>query len=390
MAFHHQFSTIIRLESRHHRDLSEDIIGPARKRWVIRHLTEVAQAQGFTLQLSAQRSTLNVHAQEFITPSPAQTATSGRSGHVTPWYDDFYLADQGVFDSSGRQLPAASTIASHHLSRPPGPYHPFDPIELSAYRATVQAQLGHSSNQQAQSQRSASGSASGRHVDSHLDSLRCQSHSHPLSRPPTTPPNHFPRVRYPSTPPNRSVRRHHHHHRRQTSSLEDLSNLVANTTLRANTESIAQSKMGSLSAPDHYRPLEIYAVEIQIGDYIQSATNPGTQRRSIFFPVHSNSTLSTPTFVVSAMIFPTKNTTDSYFTSPLGEVMDHYPCSDLDHQPIGESEARPVSPNGGLCIQFKGADGTTSTKVFKGLDKVQVQREVLANDDEKVEVKKEV
>ena len=60
--------------------------------------------------------------------------------------------------------------------------------------------------------------------------------------------------------------------------------------------------------------------------------------------------------------------------------MDHYPCEDLDRQPIGEHEARPVSPNGGLRIHFKGADGTVRTKFFKGLDKVEVLREVAKKD----------
>lgn len=68
--------------------------------------------------------------------------------------------------------------------------------------------------------------------------------------------------------------------------------------------------------------------------------------------------------------------------------MDHYPCEVLDHQPISEHEARPVSPDGGLRIQFKGADGTIRTKVFKGLERVEVLREVVSKDEEK-EVKKE-
>lgn len=70
--------------------------------------------------------------------------------------------------------------------------------------------------------------------------------------------------------------------------------------------------------------------------------------------------------------------------------MDHYPCEESDHQPIEENEARPVNTNGRLRIQFKGADGTICTKVFKGLDKVQVLREVAKVDDGEVEAKKEV
>lgn len=73
--------------------------------------------------------------------------------------------------------------------------------------------------------------------------------------------------------------------------------------------------------------------------------------------------------------------------------MNHYPCAYLDHQPISEYEAGPVSPDGGIRIIFKGADGTIRTKVFKGLDKVQVLREVAKqnNDDgdKGKEVKKE-
>lgn len=71
--------------------------------------------------------------------------------------------------------------------------------------------------------------------------------------------------------------------------------------------------------------------------------------------------------------------------------MDHYPCEDLDHRPIRENEARHVNTNGSLRIQFKGADGTISTKIFNGFDKVQVLREVAKDDDEEEweEVKKE-
>ena len=75
--------------------------------------------------------------------------------------------------------------------------------------------------------------------------------------------------------------------------------------------------------------------------------------------------------------------------------MDHYPCEPLDYEPIGENEARPVNTNGGLRIQFKGADGTIRAKVFKGLDKVRILREVAKDDDddqeaaEEEEVKKE-
>ena len=70
--------------------------------------------------------------------------------------------------------------------------------------------------------------------------------------------------------------------------------------------------------------------------------------------------------------------------------MDHYPCEDSDHEPIEDNKARPVNINGRLRIQFKGAEGTICTKVFKGLDKVQVLREVVKAADGEVEVKKEI
>lgn len=340
-AFHDQFSTIIRLESRLRGDHSEDVTGPAHQRWVVKHLTEVAQAQGFPMQLPTQATAFNVHAGEFITPPPAQTTIFGHSGYTTPWHENFNLADQGVFDSSGPYYPAAQNIAFHRLSRPPSPYHPFDPAERAAYRAIVRAQLLQSCGQRAESQPHASSEC----FDHTSDAFIRSSDNLPRFEPPTTPPNNFSGVRSPFTPPNQSPRL-----RGQTAppeSPESLSDLVANTTIRASTEPIAESRMGSLTAPDCYKSIEVYAIDVQTGDYIQSVKNPG-------------------------------------------EVMDHYPCEDLDHEPIGENEARPVSPNGGLRIRFKGADGSTRTKVFKGLDKVRVLRQVAKDhDDGEKEVKKE-
>ena len=62
--------------------------------------------------------------------------------------------------------------------------------------------------------------------------------------------------------------------------------------------------------------------------------------------------------------------------------MAHHPCDIPDHQPTVQDEDddddnAPVSASGGLRIQFKGADGTIRTKVFRGLDKVEVLREVI-------------
>ena len=270
-AFHDQFSDIIRLESRLHCDHAEDIIGPARKHWVTRHLWDIARAQGFTLQPPSEPSTLNVHAQEFVASPTSQAATHSRSEHTTPWYDNFYLADQDGLGSSGYQLPATQTVASHN---PPSRYRPFDPLELSAYRAAVQAQLF---DQHTESQDSALGNAFSGPIEQVPDPYRHSRHSPPYSQLPTTPPTNVPRVQYPSTPPNRSTRQNHHHHRRQTSSLDDLSTLTPHTALCAITEPPVQSRMDSPSAaPDHYKRLTIYAIEIHIGDYIQSVDNPGT------------------------------------------------------------------------------------------------------------------
>ncbi len=61
--------------------------------------------------------------------------------------------------------------------------------------------------------------------------------------------------------------------------------------------------------------------------------------------------------------------------------MAHHPCDVPAHQTTVQDEDddddAPVSASGGLRIQFKGADGTIRTKVFRGLDKVQVLREVV-------------
>lgn len=77
-----------------------------------------------------------------------------------------------------------------------------------------------------------------------------------------------------------------------------------------------------------------------------------------------------------------------------GEVMALYPCDIPNYQPTVEDEdSIPVSPNSGLRIQFKGADGTIRTKVFRELDKVEVLRGVVAakedeDEDEVLVVKK--
>ena len=265
-AFYHQFSTIIRLESRLHGDRSEDMTGPARQSWAVRHLTEVAQAQGFTSQLPAQALTLNVHAREFMTPPPAQATTTNRSERITPWYENFNLADQGVSSDSFHFQPPH--VPSNNLSRPASPYNPFDPAELAAYRAVVRAQLLQSSNPRVAYQPS----VSSERFDRTSDSTRSTSYTLSRSRLPSTPPNKSPRVRYPSTPPNRAPR-----HPRHTSSTDSLPDLVTNATLRASTEPITQpASMGSLTAPAHYKALEIYALDVQIGDYIQSVKYPGT------------------------------------------------------------------------------------------------------------------
>lgn len=288
-AFHHQFSTIIRLESCLHGDHSEDITGPARQRWAVRHLTEVARAQGFTSQLPthAQGTTLNVHApdfitpppaystrlnvhaREFITPPPTQATTSNHSERIAPWYENFNLADQGV--SFGPYYPQPSTIPFNNLSRTPSPYNPLNPAELAGYRAAVRAQLFQSSDQRAESQHSLSND----HLDHKPDLFSHPSHNFLRgARLPSTPPNNFSRVRYPSTPHNRSARRPHQISPTDSDSLPDL---FTNNTQRSNTEPIAQSaSMGSLTAPDHYKHITVYAVDVQNGDYIQSVKNPGT------------------------------------------------------------------------------------------------------------------
>lgn len=326
-AFFHQFSTIIRHESRLHGDRSEDVAGPGRQRWVVRHLNEVARAQRFNSQRPAQTTTMNVHAPEFITPPPAQATTSRRSEHIIPppapattfsgpehlipWYNNFNLADQGVGYYSTYQAPTAlSSDFPHPLSQS----GPFNPHEVAEPRAVIREQLVHSSNQLAENQYSAPlGNFSQNSV-----SFRRPNHNPPYSQPPTTPPNNFPpqyqpptsspnnfppqyqppttppnnfpRARYPSTPPNRLPR-----YRSHISPPESL--FVVNTTPRASTEPIAQSaRMGTLIAPDHYKPVEIYALEVRIGDFIQSVKNPGTQA----FKEHP----PPPLFLFSSLFFP--------------------------------------------------------------------------------------
>ena len=66
-----------------------------------------------------------------------------------------------------------------------------------------------------------------------------------------------------------------------------------------------------------------------------------------------------------------------------GQVTDRYPCEDLDHHQTGETVGSGnVNLNGGFRINFKAADGTLRTKVFKGLDKVQVLRGAAKNEAE--------
>ena len=282
-AFHDQFSTVISLESRLQGDYSEDITGPARRRWVIKHLTEVAQAQGLSSQVlpqatalnvqtrefspppPAQGSTLSVHARDFLTPSPTQGRTFSRPRHIAPWYNNFNLADQGVYDSSGPYRPAPSIVSSRQPSRAPSPYNGFDPAELAAYREVVRAQL-QSSNQGAQSQHYEPSERLGFNSDPFLRTTN----SLPPSRLPSTPPNNLASALYPSTPPNQPTR-----HRRQTSPPFSVSDLAANSTLRANADLIGQFRMGSLTAPAHYRTHEVYALEVKIGDYVHSVKNAG-------------------------------------------------------------------------------------------------------------------
>ena len=270
-AFFHQFSTIICLESHLQGDHSEDVVGPARQHWATKHLAEVAQAQGFPSQLPTQETASNVHAPKPIKPSRARKATSNRSGYTTPWYDNFNLADQGIMNTSGPYRPPA---ANPHTSRLPNSYRPFDPAELASYRAAVEAQLFSRNTQRVVSAPNGPYYYHGYNNNNNAEPSTSPIHPHyPL---PSTP---SPRVRYPSTPPNRPAR-----HYRRTPSAESLPDLVGSTTLRANTEPIAESKnMSSLAAPDHYEPIEVYAVEVRNGDFIQSVKNPGNVKNSLAF-----------------------------------------------------------------------------------------------------------
>ena len=271
-AFYDQFSTIIRIESRLNGDHSEDVMGPARQRWVVRHAAEVAQAQAFTPHLPAQGTPVNVHAREFTTPPYAQTAKFSRPGHTTPWYENFNLADQGVQNSSGPYRPPASVTPAHSIPYPPNAYRPFDPAEQAAYRAAVQAQLFPSYTQQVGTYPGVSSehyyhyNAGPFHEPTYPNT-----HFHGRSTPPSF-------TRYPSTPPNQPTR-----HDGRTPSVDSIYDLISNSTLRANTEPIAQSaRMSSLAAPDHYELIEVSALEVRNGDFIQSVKNPGT--RSIYLP----------------------------------------------------------------------------------------------------------
>lgn len=235
--------------------------GPAHYHWVIKHLADVARAQGFTSSPPAQATALNVHAQDFVTPPPpAHTTTSRRPAHRTPWYENFNLADQGVYDPSDPYHPPSPTTEPHPLSRSQTPYTAFTPDELAHYRAVVREQLVQSSNQPTGPWPLAPRGRSDYIPNSPQD---------PGQIP--TPSNFHPRVRYPSTPPNRPHRRFN-----IASSTESLSDLVADTRLRASTEPLAEAKMPTpLAAPEHFVPTEIYALEVRVGDYIQSVKNPG-------------------------------------------------------------------------------------------------------------------
>lgn len=257
-AFYDQFSLIIRLESRLRRDNSEDITGPAHQRWAARHLAEVAQAQGYNSRLPAEET--NFNARHFVAPPPAQTATNNHLGHVTPWYDNFNLADQGVLDSSGPYRPPTSTSLTQYTSHPPNSCAPFTPAERAAFHATVQTPpLFRNSTQ-----RVPSVFAERDNYNYNSDPFVLPNHNHQPSQIPSTPPSHV-RHSFPSTPPNQIVISHP-----RASSVEFSPDLFGNRTLRTNTEPIAQSaRMSEFKAPDHYKEYEIYALEIQVGDYIQ-------------------------------------------------------------------------------------------------------------------------
>ena len=231
------------MEARLHGDHSEDVAGPAYRHWVVRHLNDVAQAQGFTSPPSAQATTLNVHAQEFVTPPPAQAKTYNRPPvHSTPWYENFNLADQGVYDPSGPYHPTEPIPESPPPFRSRTPYTAFDPDELAQYRAVIREQLVHSAEKQPSAFHGRLDYSSKSHQDSH-------NHIHTRSRLPTTPPNNYPRVRYPSTPPN-IPHRHLHLASSPTEPLSDFTNDTTLRSLRASTEPLAEARMGSLTAPD--------------------------------------------------------------------------------------------------------------------------------------------
>ena len=263
-AFFDQFSSIIRLEARLNGDNSEGVTGPAHQRWAVRHLAEVAEAQGFTVRPATQGTPFNVHAQEFITPPSAQTATFNHSGYTTPWYENFNLADQGIPDSSGHYRPPAE---NQRFARPPNAYRPFDLAEQAEYRAAVQTRLfPHGTHG---TQRVFSAPQRPYRAYNDMDQQIYITRAAPYFQLPSTRPA---ANRYSSTPLNQPAGYHG-----RTPSLESLPSIVTNTTLHANTEPIAQSaRMSALAAPDHYEPIEIHALEVRNGDFIQSVKNPGT------------------------------------------------------------------------------------------------------------------
>ncbi len=338
-AFHDQFSEIIRHEARLRGDNSEDAMGPGRKHWVEKHLKEVAQAQAQRRpsQLPSQASTLNEHAQVFVSPLSAQKTTpvhSGQkttpvhSGQITPWYESFNLADQGVLYGSGLyQSPGSNTKSlnpalaqspnrpynsfgsnaeSHNLAfaqspnrsyNSPGPntafqnrangqspYRPFDPAEVAAYRAAVQAQLSQSSTQRAEQQPIA---PSEHHYPYNSDLIYQTIQDDPRSQFPSAHLNANAYTRYPSTPPNLPATYPY-----QTPSVDSLSDITTNLSLHASTEPITRSAgMSSLIAPDNYISFELLAFEVTVGDYIQSVQYPGTYFHKTFITNSSVFTL---------------------------------------------------------------------------------------------------
>lgn len=267
-AFYNQFSIIIRLESRLHWDNSEDMTGPAHQRWAVRHLAEVAQAQGFTSRLPAEEINLNVQARHFVTPPPAQTVTNNHSGHVTPWYKNFNLADQGVLDSSGPYRPPPSNSPTQcSISHPPNSRAPFTPAELAVFHAAVQTPPLFLNS----TQRVPSVFAEHDKYNYSSDPFVLPDYNHISSHLPSTPPMRTLNPS-PSTPPNQTVISY-----LRASSAESPPDLFGNTTLPADMEPTTQSgRTSPRKAPDHYKAFEVYALDVETGDFLQGVQYPGT------------------------------------------------------------------------------------------------------------------